>query len=708
MGLAFIGVSGAVIAYVSAMVQGEKETLAFTQALAKTGDLAGMTGSQLSAMALAVGSATGEFNDSTKAVLELAQAGFGASPALQGMAESAVRFGKATGDMKAGIEFATVAMGGSAKQIEDLDAKYNLLTASQANEVQYLFQIGEADKARQIVMRDGSAALAKRASEVEDSTGSIIKAWNAVTTAVSSAWHEMAHAGATDIESRLKAVNAQLASAQGVHMNASQQFVPNASPSVIASLKSTQAQLQAQLVQQGWDRTMQALDDARNKAAKGAQEWAATALAPIDELQSKLDIAVKMKEAFFAVPRTAAESARFMRSYNEQIAKAAQAYGGPSSTRGSGRASRDNSDKLRQMGVDDIRKQIEAQGRLNDEKARGDAIAAQFVATLHEQVAAQKNAIDIQVASVGMGQKEAERLRELNQLDQQRIQQVQRLQREQVTHPEQYAALQRQIDAVNASFGDMRDTMIDGFHRMDTAQGEWSNGFTSALQDFADQAADVAGQTHDLFLNAFNGMADGIGNFVQTGKFNLADFTRSFLADLAKMETRILISRILMQIFGGAVSYAGGTGAVTGMGAYSGFGASGTVIQTYNAAGNVFSGPGIAAYENQIVTRPTYFANGGNVMGEAGPEAIMPLSRGSDGKLGVKAQGSNVTVIVENHSDSKAEVSQSKDSNGNDILKVMIGAAVNEVNKQIGRGGSTGQVIQQTFGLSRRGVPVAG
>jgi hypothetical protein len=120
-------------------------------------------------------------------------------------------------------------------------------------------------------------------------------------------------------------------------------------------------------------------------------------------------------------------------------------------------------------------------------------VFAQFKATLDDQIAAQKNAIDIQVASVGMGQKEADQLRQLNDLDQQRIKQVQRLQREQVTHPEQYAALQRQIDATNASYRDMRDTMIDGFHRMDTAQGDWQNGLTSALQDYINQAADVAG-----------------------------------------------------------------------------------------------------------------------------------------------------------------------------------------------------------------------
>ncbi|MCV6586319.1 MAG: phage tail tape measure protein [Marinibacterium sp.] len=49
-----------------------------------------------------------------------------------------------------------------------------------------------------------------------------------------------------------------------------------------------------------------------------------------------------------------------------------------------------------------------------------------------------------------------------------------------------------------------------------------------------------------------------------------------------------------------------------------------------------------------VVSSPTYFPmrGGTGLMGEAGPEAIMPLSRGADGKLGVRAGGGGQPVQV--------------------------------------------------------------
>jgi phage-related minor tail protein len=74
------------------------------------------------------------------------------------------------------------------------------------------------------------------------------------------------------------------------------------------------------------------------------------------------------------------------------------------------------------------------------------------------------------------------------------------------------------------------------------------------------------------------------------------------------------------------------------------------------------------------------FAKGTGLMGEAGPEAIMPLRRGSDGSLGVVAAGasspSNVQVVVNNNSNSNATTQESVDSRGNRRIEVTIGDMV--------------------------------
>lgn len=68
-----------------------------------------------------------------------------------------------------------------------------------------------------------------------------------------------------------------------------------------------------------------------------------------------------------------------------------------------------------------------------------------------------------------------------------------------------------------------------------------------------------------------------------------------------------------------------------------------------SARGNVFSGGRITPFANGgIVNSPTLFPmrGGTGLMGEAGPEAVMPLARGRDGKLGVRGGGGGVNVTV--------------------------------------------------------------
>ena len=73
-----------------------------------------------------------------------------------------------------------------------------------------------------------------------------------------------------------------------------------------------------------------------------------------------------------------------------------------------------------------------------------------------------------------------------------------------------------------------------------------------------------------------------------------------------------------------------------------------------SAKGNVFDAGGVTAFaKGGVVGGPTVFpfANGIGLMGEAGPEAIMPLKRGPDGALGVSAStDARPPIIVNDYS----------------------------------------------------------
>ncbi|MGY2199024.1 phage tail tape measure protein [Pseudomonas gingeri] len=218
----------------------------------------------------------------------------------------------------------------------------------------------------------------------------------------------------------------------------------------------------------------------------------------------------------------------------------------------------------------------------------------------------------------------------------------------------------------------LRDTAVSNYNDMSAAQGDWTAGASSAWQNYLESARDVAGQTKSLFTSAFSSMEDAIANFALTGKLSFSDFAKSVLADMAKIAARQAASQGLSALFGIASSALGayfGGGGGNGLAAGSAGAASSNLgassagySSTYfpQALGGAWS-RGVqmfadgGAFTNSVVSKPTAFgmANGKTgVMGEAGDEAIMPLTRTAGGALGVRAVGggggsSNNQVVIQ-------------------------------------------------------------
>lgn len=217
-------------------------------------------------------------------------------------------------------------------------------------------------------------------------------------------------------------------------------------------------------------------------------------------------------------------------------------------------------------------------------------------------------------------------------------------------------------------------------------------------------------QISDTVVAGISSMSDAFANFLVTGMKNTDDLAKAFsnmvssmISDLAKLFMKMMImsaiSKLFKGLFGG-LSWDNQNRANNDYDYYMDFG---------YKKGGVFSGGGLNNYSNSVVSQPTVFSYGnrltpfarGGVMGEAGPEAIMPLVRTRGGNLGVRAEGmggisQTINVNVINNSDAKVETRQDTDVNGNVNLDIMID---NAVARKIGSPGSASyRAIQGTFG----------
>ena len=113
----------------------------------------------------------------------------------------------------------------------------------------------------------------------------------------------------------------------------------------------------------------------------------------------------------------------------------------------------------------------------------------------------------------------------------------------------------------------------------------------------------------------------------------------------------------LGKIFSGFFTGGEGSGSTGGSGGSGGYFARGGVFEDGNAipfalGGAFYRGAVVPFASGGIFDQPTYFPMSGGrtgLLGEAGPEAIMPLTRGPDGKLGVRSDGIAQAAPVQNN-----------------------------------------------------------
>lgn len=186
-----------------------------------------------------------------------------------------------------------------------------------------------------------------------------------------------------------------------------------------------------------------------------------------------------------------------------------------------------------------------------------------------------------------------------------------------------------------------------GFYAASDAQrSDWADGMREGFANWADTASDYASQSADLVNNAMTGLVGNISDALAGNKVDWEDWASSVLQSMQK----IILNAMLVDSLRSA-SNSGFFSSIGGMfGAGAGAASGSTPSGAYNSAasgiklnakGGAYASESLSAYSNRIVSTPTYFAfaKGAGLMGEAGPEAIMPLTRSADGSLGVRMVG---------------------------------------------------------------------
>ena len=230
---------------------------------------------------------------------------------------------------------------------------------------------------------------------------------------------------------------------------------------------------------------------------------------------------------------------------------------------------------------------------------------------------------------------------------------------------EETKALQAQVNAITMRMA-AQPAIIAGLEneldvtrqikkaREDAEGRDVGRGVRDGVKGYMEEIGTLAQGIEQVTGNALSGLEDQLLEFVTTGKAAFNELAASILKDMSRIIIQQMVLKPLL------------TGLFPGI--------------TANAVGNVYGPTGLVPFASGgIVNSPTLFqfAGGTGLMGEAGPEAIVPLRRGKDGKLGiVSTGGGGSTSVVVNVNMQTGESDTTASSGDGELLGKALSEAV--------------------------------
>lgn len=667
------GIAGALWGLGKAWYEGSKEATEFNKQLILTGRYAGKTTDQLMTLAKSVSGNGITQHDAAGALAAVVGSGAFTGDAAEMVARTAAKMEYAAGQSvdETVNQFKRLAQD-PVSAAKELDKSLHFLTAAQLEQIQTLSEQGRTTEAAGVAMAAYSAEMNSRADEITDSLGWLESAWKGLGDAAEWTWDKMLGIGRPDtIEEKIAAQKQAISNAQRGGLMYGINPDPDADKK-LQQLEEEKYQRDVAAARKKGEQDAEERNKRRNEDNRALNRENETeemrhqrALQGINARQY-----ADQKVRNEAVER---ENKRHRKALERQNRPRGRGVHDDESTRLLTQAA----EKQARLQADTEQARLSSNEKLTDSekqlaalKARISRMSGKLLTDNDKSILAHQRELELALENNAQAEKALRHQNALNDLTKETLRLRQELGREARNTARGYEAelakagmggeQQRDYDArqaiknhyddrlarlnedsrKNGTYGSAEyqqaeqalrehlDTELSAYQQhqqqMKAAQSDRTNGAARAMQNFISQGEDIAGMTERVFNNAFQGMEDCLTDFVTKGKADFKGFVTSVLSDLARMAVRISMSNALSSLFGGMAGGAGAAGA-------------GAVAA--NASGGVYTSASLSRYSGTIVNRPTLFAfaKGAGLMGEAGPEAILPLRRNAQGKLGVVA-----------------------------------------------------------------------
>ena len=553
-----------------AYYQGSEESERLTASIIKNGNAAGTSYSELASLAQQVANTGTTVGAAADVIGQLSAAGNRLTPMYAQIAQASLAWAKQTGtDVTKVVETFNDIAKSPVEAVKKLDAELNFLTTSQYANITSLQEQGRTLEAARVATDLYASTLSSRSGEMQANLGSLESAWQSLAGYAKQAWDAMLDVGRKKTpEQELSEVYNQIADAQkGIKRGGRAAFQLGINQQSLDRLEKRATELQGQIAQAGVDAwqagTTKIVQDAGKKGIDLINSTFKSSQTQTTKLQKQLvDLDKARADALKSGGLGAAEETKYaaarkniekeIADIKEREAKKNKPKAVTGLNRGVAEAENTFSrlygqyDPAAQAARALTKEQTQldlalSKGKISQEEygkalaqasinyasalkgAQGLTVVEQYRAQLQKQLANEQAQYNLDAASVGMGDLQTSRMQQRLNLEMQTNDRLLQLQTElaNATDEKQRQALQGQINAVNEFLPQQIAAMQAGWAQMDQAMLNPINGWTAAVQNFGNEARDIAGQTQSIFSSSFNTIANDITSAIKSGSLSL-------------------------------------------------------------------------------------------------------------------------------------------------------------------------------------------